>query len=723
MMRIWSLAVLIVGVWLLGLYGPTRPVALGLDAPVRDFSAARASATLGRVLGPELPHPVGSPENQAVRNRLIGELKALGLTPVTQTAPSCRAEPRWNSVSCATVTNVIVPVMPGAGQQILLMAHYDSVAAGPGACDDGCGMATLLETIRALKAGGQGMHPVTALFTDGEEAGLLGAGAWFRDPANVARTGLVINVDDRGNQGTSYLFQAGPGDAKRIDLYARVVPHVATSSLYGEIFKHLPNDTDMTMALQAGLTGYNFGLIGDVAQYHTALDRRANIDPASLQQHGEAVLALTRAVGARDFESLKGDDAIYLDVLGHWLPRLPKSWALPLSVVCFLLIALAGWLTPRRRREQVRPVLSFLMPPALLIGSVAIGYVLHGLAAWISGNADPSFAHPLWLRLSFGAGAFAVALLASRMAGAICVWLWFAGLAIATAILAPGASPYFLFPALVAAPLLLVTVRGGRGLALLVAALAVLVIWMAFAARVEVLLGLHVHQAFMAVLAVGLMPVLPLLARARDWGWSFVLSLVTALVLAVVAGLQPPFSDSASQRLDIRYVEQGGKAWWMTDPVAHLPQALRDVAPFSAQPEQHFVRGYAAAAGKASYAVPSAHVTRDGDVVRVSFQSVSDGVVLRVPESAQVQSVTFHGVTVPGQAHAMRIACVTPDCGSGDMTLRLASPDAQTFMLASQTRGLPPGGEKLLAARPVTASPSQDGDVTLLTAAVAVPRR
>ena len=32
------------------------------------------------------------------------------------------------------------------------MAHMDSVPAGPGAGDDGSGVATLLETIRALKA-------------------------------------------------------------------------------------------------------------------------------------------------------------------------------------------------------------------------------------------------------------------------------------------------------------------------------------------------------------------------------------------------------------------------------------------------------------------------------------------------------------------------------------------------------------------------------------------
>ena len=51
--------------------------------------------------------------------------------------------------------------------------------------------------------------------------------------------------------------------------------------------RYLPNDTDLTPLLAAGITGYNFAFIGNVAQYHTPLDRRENIDPRSLQQHGE----------------------------------------------------------------------------------------------------------------------------------------------------------------------------------------------------------------------------------------------------------------------------------------------------------------------------------------------------------------------------------------------------------------------------------------------------
>ena len=56
----------------------------------------------------------------------------------------------------------------------------------------------------------------------------------------------------------------------------------ATSSLYGEIYKFLPNDTDLTPFLKAGITGYNFAFIGNVAHYHTAAghDRAISIRAA-----------------------------------------------------------------------------------------------------------------------------------------------------------------------------------------------------------------------------------------------------------------------------------------------------------------------------------------------------------------------------------------------------------------------------------------------------------
>ena len=519
-LRVWLLGLLCVAAWALAGQGPS--FVAGGDAPSTEFSAARAQGVLARLLGPQKPHPVGSAENNAIHARLLAELGRLGVATHSLTGMSCLG--RTGVIACATVSDVIADVVPGDGKAILLMAHLDSVAAGPGAADDASGVATILETIRALKAdagagtassseavGHRKSHPVIALFSDGEEAGLLGAKLFLRDAGWRSRVGMVINAEARGNQGPSYLFQTSAGNAKLVDLYARSVAHPATSSLYGEIYKYLPNDTDLTPFLQAGFAGANFAFIGNVADYHTRLDRQENLSPASLQSHGDNVLGLARGLEGADFASLKSGDAIDLDVGRRWLPRLPAAFALPLAVAVFILIALAGWFTPRTRPQPRRPVAAMAMPLLLAAGCVAAGFVLSGLAALVSGHGDPSFAHPMAMRISLSFAAWALALLCMRRAGVMACWLWLGLLGIAAAVFAPGLSPYFLFPGMVAALLLLLTPGAGRGAALLLAAVGMMVVWLGLAANGEAIMGLAGHPLFMLCAAMALTALLPVL--------------------------------------------------------------------------------------------------------------------------------------------------------------------------------------------------------------------
>src|SRR5665213_2632129 len=164
-------------------------------------------------------------------------LVAVAIPARTYKAFTCNYEHGFSFVGCATVTVIIADVIPGDGKAIILLAHYDSVPAGPGASDDESGVATVLETARALKArGAKSLHPVMAVITDGEEAGLLGANAFLQNAAMKDRVGVVVNVEARGTRGQSLLFQTSPGDGRLIDLYAHRVKHAATSSLVAAWF-------------------------------------------------------------------------------------------------------------------------------------------------------------------------------------------------------------------------------------------------------------------------------------------------------------------------------------------------------------------------------------------------------------------------------------------------------------------------------------------------------
>ncbi|HVZ28521.1 MAG TPA: M20/M25/M40 family metallo-hydrolase [Rhizomicrobium sp.] len=715
--RIWRLAGLAVAVWFLP--GVPLPVPLGVDAPAGQFSAARARNALMRLEDGEKPHPAGSAENSAVHQRLAAELARLGVQSETLKGMSCRSGGR--GITCANVGDVVAEAVPGSGKAILLMAHMDSVLAGPGVGDDMSGVATILETIRALKASGNNNHPVMALFTDGEEFGLLGAELFLRDPARRSKVGVVVNVEARGTRGPSYLFQTSPGDAKLIDIYAASVPHPATSSLYGEIYRYLPNDTDLTPFLRQGLQGYNFAFIGNVAAYHTGLDKAGNLDPASLQSQGDNVLELLRGLErGGDLPSERGD-AIYFDVLGRWLPRLPQSIALPLATLAFVIIGILG-----QRRERKGRVAAALMPFLLLLGCAAVGFVLAGIARLISGESNPSFAHPLALRLSLAAGCWFVALLASRRAGPNASWLWLSGLGIVTAVFAPGLSPYFIFPSLVAALLFVPTIGFGRGLALFLSALAAMLVWIGFAAQGEAIMGLQAHLLFTLPVAFGLMSLLPLMRTEEispgAWRGSLIFSFLFALATAVAAGFLPAYSPDKPERLNLRYVEKDGNAWVLADPVIRLPQSLRATADFSEKPELvEVARGYSALAGASQFPAPYAGVSRRGNTVTLELYGArtADGMSLIVPGG--LRSVTVAGLKMPAPPGQVILTCATPDCARAPVALEFSGSVPGRILLVEQHYGLPAKLDAIERARPSWAKPSQMGDMTAIAEDLMVP--
>jgi hypothetical protein len=707
-MRNAFLALVAVGIWLVAAQIQKGPEPLNAEAPAAQFSATRAMGVLARLQGPQRPHPAGSAENAAVHARLREELAALNLPVDALTTRGCYSEPRWGAVECADIEDLIVEAVPGEGKAIVLMAHMDSVPAGPGAGDDGSGVATVLEILRALKAdGAPAGHPVIALFTDGEEAGLLGAAAFTEDARWRDKAGLVINVEGRGSSGQSLLFQTSPGDAALVNLYARAVPRFATSSLYGEIYKYLPNDTDLTPFLEAGLPGYNFAFLGDVAHYHTALDTIANLDPRSVQSSGDAVLALTRALRGQDFASLSGGNAIYLDIFGLWLPRLPAGWAFPLALAALVVIAGVAW----RRRPTMAGLLT---PPLFVVAAVAAGFAIKALAGLIAGHADPSYAQPLVFRLALAVSLAALALAAARRADVTGSWLWFALFAAASAWALPGLSPYFLFPALVAALFL----PFGNAW---VPALASLLIWMQLTSSAEPLMGLAVTPLFTVPAALGLITALPLLRFDRKQALA---AAGLGLALTVAAGFVPAYDAEHPQRLNFRYVETEGRALWVADAVEPLPEPVRAVAAFSRDPQSiggdpHW-QGYVADAGHPRFPPPAAIVRRDGNAILLNLRGsdAADGMTLTVPSDAGLVRVAVDGKSFPvnGKSGRLFISCASPGCRTATIALVQARPGPLTVLLAELRHGLPPGGEKLQAARGALGTASQTGDgISLLS--------
>jgi len=746
------LALLALAVWFLCAWTnqPRSPL-LNAAAGPAQFSAARADATLARVLGPERPHPVGTAENAAVRDRLLKELTALGVPARTYTAFSCNSWRGFSFIACATVTDVIADVVPGSGKAILMLAHYDSVPAGPGASDDESGVATILEAIRALKASHEsGRQPIIALFSDGEETGLLGANAFLENPELKARIGAVVNMEARGTSGQSLLFQTSPGDAQLVDLYAAHAPVMATSSLYAEIYKFLPNDTDLTLFIRAGFPSLNFAFADNVRYYHSPLDTRANLNRATLQMHGDNLLGAVRGLEQANFGALKSGNDIYVSVLSVWLPRLPAAWALPLSVLALAMIAYAAWRTREPNLTRGGMLMAAFMPLVLLAGSVLFGFALAVLAQMVSGHPDPTYAYPVTMRIALGIGVWGLALLVSRMAGlrgaATSAWLWMSGLAAITAATLPGLSPYFLFPSLVAAVLLLAasfvregwTSAAGQG-ALLVSAVAALVIWFGLAVGGEALMGLKLHPLFTVPAAFALLTLVPLLARApmpiRGWSNTAVGCLAIALLLSAVAGLLPAYSIASPQRVNLLYFESGSHSprWiadtaWKANGTEPIPRQLKVAGHFRFSSDAYAgmtrASGYVAPAGAPRYPLPLGAVTSDRQEGAVRIVSLllrgsadTSAMSLRIPKGTKLRAVRIRGESVlapDGWDDDTRIYCDGPDCRDLALTLTLGSTGALEIPFTERRYSLPPFGKALAAARSATAMPSQSGDGVIL---------
>ncbi len=758
-LRAWGLALSALAAMLLGYWDGQSHGAAGFAAPAESFSAARAEAVLVRLLGPERPHPAGSAENAAVRARILKEFARLGVSARSYRAFTCNAWHKFSTVACGTVTDIVADAIPGKGKAIVLLAHYDSVPAGPGASDDESGVATVLETIHALKArGGKSLHPVTAVITDGEEGGLLGANAFLQDAALRDRVGAVVNVEARGTRGRSLLFQTSPGDGRLIDLYAANVPVYATSSLYAEIYRFLPNDTDLTLFIRDGFPSFNFAFVDNVRYYHSPFDLRANLDPATLQMQGDNMLGVAVGLERTDYSALKGGNDVYIGLFGVALPRMKAGLALPLAAFVFLAIAAAAWLARRKGEGDWRGVSkAAAMPLVLLIGGASFGWLLSIVAQIVSHHADPSYAHPLAMRIALGFGVWAVTLALSRMAAAkssaAAVWLWMAGLGVVTAAFLPGVSPYFVFPALVAAVLsLAASARGGWAggwgqAALLLSALAAFALWLPLAASGESLMGLRLHPLFTVPAAFALMTAVPLLAAnsmtVAAWRASTAFSAFAAVASAVIAGFLPAYSAASPQRVNLVYFENGNAparfiaaTAWKALSTEPIPAPLMKAGGFRYDAEAWaglgFGDGYAAPAGRPRYPRPAASVTGDrregaDRIVTVALRGSrgADGMIVHIPKDARLAGLDVRGQHLASQGYEgdTQLLCVTSDCRDLDITFKLASHRAVVLPFAEFHYGLPGFAAKLKEARPRTAMPSQSGDETVLADRVMLPAR
>ena len=245
-------------VTLAGVQQLRAPRALPETAPNERFSAGRAVHLLQLIAA--APHPMGSVEQSLVRGYIYHQLTGMDLQTQIQTRQVLTPD----YVRVAGTVHNIIGVLPGThpGKAVVLVAHYDTVPAAPGAADDGSSVAMLLEAARTLRTGPPLQNDIIFLFTDGEEPGLLGAHAFATDPQWAARVGVVLNFDNPGTSGPALMYETSPDDGWLVRQFAAAAPAPFTSSLMNAASRGTWVECDFTPLRAAGFSGMNFASSG-----------------------------------------------------------------------------------------------------------------------------------------------------------------------------------------------------------------------------------------------------------------------------------------------------------------------------------------------------------------------------------------------------------------------------------------------------------------------------
>lgn len=529
------------------------------------------------------PHSIGTARHAAVRNYIVQQLQKMGLQVQTQEGFTMH-----DGGFLVKPTNIITRIEgsdPNA-KSLLLLSHYDSaVHSAYGASDAASGVATILETTRTFLANRTShTNDIIILFTDGEEIGLNGAKLFVDDHEWAKNVGLVLNFEARGSGGPSNMIvETNGGNSNLIKAFdeANVSHPVATSLMYS-IYKMLPNDTDSTVFREEGdINSFFFAFIDDHYDYHTTLDNPQRLDPESLAHQASYLVPTLKHFANINLENLYAEtDNVYFDLPFSTLAHYPFSWIIPMliiAIVLFVILIIHGFkkkqLTGNGVARGFLPFLAALILSPLLthFGWQALmslypeySEMLHGFTynghTYIAVFVFLTLAI-LWISYSKLGSKETVP---NLMVAPLFIWLIICA---ALSVKLQGAA-YFVIPVFFSLVSFWICLRQERpSLVLLVLINAVSIfIFAPLIQSFPVGLGLSMlsASAVLTVLLFGLL--LPIFGYYRAKKFYGYMSLVTALILLIVAHVNSSFTEESPKpnSLVYNFDHQTLKANWNT---------------------------------------------------------------------------------------------------------------------------------------------------------------
>lgn len=733
-------------------------------APETVFSAERAKNMLNDLLKEQVPHPVDSQANRVVEYRIVEKLRAMGYQEEIQQTTECR-DYEVGVARCVQVRNIIVSIdgSDGVGENnqngILLAAHYDSVGAGEGASDAGSAVATLLEIARLLTLELRPKNSIVLLFNEGEEFGLFGAHAFMRQHPLAKSLKLAINIEARGSDGQSVMFETGENSGWLVEEYIASTPAPLSSSLFYEVYKILPNDTDLTVFKEHGLQGLNFAHGGNEPHYHTPLDNLENLKLGTIQHHGENVWGVLKSIKDKDLSNLNEENIVYTDIIGQFVIKWQESTSLIISIILFLLfIVIARNLASKAElngRSIRRGVYTFF---TLLVLLSAAALLLQTMAQMASGGSAPWRVDNFPMQLALWSSLTLIGLVVGRwftkktcpvnfMLGLLICWLI---LSIVTSILMVGISYLFIVPSSFAIVILFLLPLAKKYLAstgiagsLVLISLVVAIIFLPIVYVLELMVSYQMSLAIGLMLSFVISSMTPLMAiKAESLKYSANLNygLIAVLLIGFIMTVtQPAHTTFIPQALNITHIQNDDGQSAVIAGTANNPPSeelkammtsaeVSSAVPWSSVASfNHKVDNLGLVAAEVE--ILSSEPIDEGRVVRLRLKAADENfrdLHLYAKGESKLKTISYSGKTLNfADEKAIRnghyeFQCRGLNCQSMEVTLTFSSQEKTEIIIVKSLTGLPASEQDFADNRGGAAVPRQFGDRTAIISRIEI---
>jgi uncharacterized membrane protein len=258
------------------------------------------------------------------------------------------------------------------------MSHYDTSYESYGAGDDGAAVAGMLEAVRtALEQ--KNTNDLYFLFTEGEEKRLWGSHAFVQEhPDYLDCIEAVFNLEGRGSDGTPLLFETSRNNSGLIKETSKALRYITGYSFTSDIYRFMPNCSDLNELMDAGYAGVNFAFSGMEENNHLPSDNLENLSRQTLYDMVTLQQELVKYYSESDLSKLASNsDAVFFPIRQGRLLIVPDSMNQVFSLLALAAVITVVSLYLLQKKVMLKKLVKYLLSlPVFLVCVFGITFLI-----------------------------------------------------------------------------------------------------------------------------------------------------------------------------------------------------------------------------------------------------------------------------------------------------------------------------------------------------------